>query len=254
MAKVLGSAGRYTANESLRKTRRQFIILISMVVICCTAFGFLIGARISGGYLFLPVIPGLLVLLSRRLIDKRIDALEKLRLNYESGDRGEKWVGKLLEKLPDTYYVINDLSTDYGNIDHVVIGPTGVFMIDTKNWRGCITATREGELLLNDKPTDKPQVSYFIIRVMKIRDRLMVLCKNEFYLQPLFVFTSAYLKVKWGETKKLNCITDENLYTYITEQKNKLNDSLIDECRRGFEALARMDKDFENKKAVAQES
>jgi len=58
---------------------------------------------------------------------------------YERGYSGERKVARsLASTLGDEYSLINDigLHDGYGNIDHVVIGPNGVFVIETKNYAG----------------------------------------------------------------------------------------------------------------------
>ncbi|MBE3115946.1 NERD domain-containing protein, partial [Candidatus Bathyarchaeota archaeon] len=67
--------------------------------------------------------------------------LHKYRI-YSGGWEGEKSVAKLLSKtLSDDYYLINDvyLHDGGGDIDHIVLGPNGVFVLETKNWSGKIT-------------------------------------------------------------------------------------------------------------------
>ena len=51
------------------------------------------------------------------------------------GAAGESKVGKRLEKLPSEYKVFHDrkIPSSRANIDHIVVGPTGVFAIETKN-------------------------------------------------------------------------------------------------------------------------
>jgi hypothetical protein len=61
--------------------------------------------------------------------------------NYLSclkGFKGELAVEKALRSLDDSYILINDvrLPNARGNIDHIVVGPTGVFVIETKNVSG----------------------------------------------------------------------------------------------------------------------
>ena len=58
--------------------------------------------------------------------------------HYMSGHLGEKIVVNILEALPDTYYLVNDvnLPNSYGNIDHVILGSNGIFIIETKNFEG----------------------------------------------------------------------------------------------------------------------
>src|SRR5208283_273658 len=60
---------------------------------------------------------------------------------YNAGWEGEKQVAKLLSsKLSDDYLLINDLYLHNGDdIDHVVLAPSGIFVLETKNWSGDIT-------------------------------------------------------------------------------------------------------------------
>lgn len=46
-----------------------------------------------------------------------------------------------LQKLNDSYYLLNDvvLYPKAGNIDHLVLGPNGIFVIETKNYKGDIS-------------------------------------------------------------------------------------------------------------------
>ena len=60
--------------------------------------------------------------------------------NFKLGLEGENHVKKILKSLPDEYYLINDASHPnvYGNIDHIILAPNGIFVIETKNYRGKI--------------------------------------------------------------------------------------------------------------------
>ena len=61
---------------------------------------------------------------------------------YNGGWQGEKQVAKLLSNtLSDDYYLLNDLylRDGGGDIDHIVLGPNGVFVLETKNWSGSIS-------------------------------------------------------------------------------------------------------------------
>jgi hypothetical protein len=72
--------------------------------------------------------------------------LRNLRLAID----GEKAVGQYLEGLRESgYKVFHDLVSDGFNVDHVLVGPGGVFTIETKTWskpmRGKPTIEFDGE-------------------------------------------------------------------------------------------------------------
>jgi hypothetical protein len=57
---------------------------------------------------------------------------------FDSGARGERATADALKALSPAFTVLHDLSIPghRANIDHLVIGPTGVFVVDSKNHRG----------------------------------------------------------------------------------------------------------------------
>ena len=65
------------------------------------------------------------------------------------GQRGEKQVAVLLSMLPKEYKVINDLLLQSGGystqIDHVVVSAYGVFVIETKYYKGWIYGGENSE-------------------------------------------------------------------------------------------------------------
>jgi hypothetical protein len=61
---------------------------------------------------------------------------------FNGGWQGEKQVAKLLtHSLSDDYYLLNDLYLQGGggDIDHVILAPGGIFVLETKNWSGNLT-------------------------------------------------------------------------------------------------------------------
>ena len=60
--------------------------------------------------------------------------------NWQDGAFGEQWTGQTLRELESQgWRIIHDLKASYGNIDHVAVGPGGVFLLDSKRWRGSVT-------------------------------------------------------------------------------------------------------------------
>ncbi len=75
---------------------------------------------------------------------------------YMKGARGEERVASTLAFLSSEYVVFNGLCVEKmriiprgGDIDHVVVGPTGIFAVETKNW-GSKVVYEDGRLLYED--------------------------------------------------------------------------------------------------------
>ena len=64
--------------------------------------------------------------------------------NLEGGRRGEQKMAELLaERLADDHVILNDLELriahERAQIDHLVIGPSGIFVVESKYWAGTFT-------------------------------------------------------------------------------------------------------------------
>lgn len=77
---------------------------------------------------------------------------------YERGAAGELATAEALDPLRAQGWVVrHDVAwpaRPRANIDHIAIGPGGVFVIDSKNWSGEV-AVREGALLQNGRSRDR---------------------------------------------------------------------------------------------------
>jgi len=78
------------------------------------------------------------------------------------GAEGENEVSELLKRLPSDYREISDviIPTKYGTtqIDHVVVSPYGIFVIETKNYSGWIFGSNNSKKW---KQTFKTESHYF---------------------------------------------------------------------------------------------
>ncbi len=70
--------------------------------------------------------------------------LDKVANDFERGAAGERVVAAVLDALPPDYVVFHDLRvpSSAANIDHLVVGPSGVWMVDTKNYSAAVTRGR----------------------------------------------------------------------------------------------------------------
>ena len=92
--------------------------------------------------------------------------------------------------------------------------------MDAKNWRGVVAADGRGELLLNNQPTEKRLIGPFVARMLKVKEKIRTLAPEvDLFYEALFVFTAARVEAKWGRTGSANCLTDDQLHSYIVEKE-----------------------------------
>jgi Nuclease-related domain len=78
--------------------------------------------------------------------------------SWRRGAQGERHMARLLDRLTrDGYVVFHDLAVpgSLANVDHLVIGPTGVFVIDSKQWTGSVHQSADGLAWHNHYPLEQ---------------------------------------------------------------------------------------------------
>ena len=114
---------------------------------------------------------------------------------YRGGLEGEQRVSKLLKaKLNNNYYLLNDVyfRGGGGDIDHIVLGPNGLFVVETKNWSGKISCLgddwqRESRPSATGSPSK--QVKRNASRVQKL---LETTSKLKVWVEAVVVFTNPH--------------------------------------------------------------
>jgi len=77
---------------------------------------------------------------------------------WQRGAQGERHTAHLLRRLTrDGYVIFHDLAVpdSPANVDHLVIGPSGVFVIDSKQWTGSVHQGGDGLVWHNHYPLDR---------------------------------------------------------------------------------------------------
>lgn len=73
--------------------------------------------------------------------------IERIDARWGAGAKGEFRVGKELERLhKEGFHVFHDWYSSKGNVEHFVVGPQGVFAVETKAW-WCEISAKNGWLL-----------------------------------------------------------------------------------------------------------
>jgi hypothetical protein len=253
MAKMIGEAARYTTAQSIRIFQRMLITTMLMIAVLGVFEGVVFSVIVlrwgHTGWTYIGFallgLAGAFYLC--RYQSRRIDHYERERKKWRKGAVGECMVADVLGALSDDYWVINDVSTPSGNLDHVVVGPTGVFALETKNYRGTIAADNDGELVLNGTVSSTPHVRNFVRRTMTVREQVMTLTRrDELFIKAVMVFPRARVDAPFGKTSYVHCLTDERLCDYIEDPKyaRRLNPKEVDQIVRAFKGIAEMDAGF----------
>jgi hypothetical protein len=123
---------------------------------------------------------------------------------YRGGWQGEKEVTALLgHTLSDDYFLLNDLylREGGGDIDHIVLGPNGVFVLETKNWNGSISCNgdewkRAGKRNFSGSPSRQVKRNTSKIKqIINTNPNLRVL---DIWVEGIVVFTNNHASLHLG--------------------------------------------------------
>ena len=154
--------------------------------------------------------------------------------NYRSGIEAENLVIQHLSNLDDNYLLINDikLPNSYGNIDHIVLGPKGIFVLETKNYNGLITCNGDDwrvyygiwGIIGYDLKSPSKQVKRNALKIKQIIDReSQKIFKKplKIWVEGIVVFTNPNVELHLSNTTVPVLRVDE-LCSYIKNKKSKV--------------------------------
>jgi Nuclease-related domain len=116
--------------------------------------------------------------------------------NWQRGARGERHTARQLDRLTRHGWVVfHDLAVpdSRANADHLIIGPAGVFLADSKNWRGHLAFAPDGTLWHGSYPLTAT-LATIEFEAQAIADALAV---PGLAVEPLLVVHGS--TIPWGE-------------------------------------------------------
>ena len=78
--------------------------------------------------------------------------------SFFKGARGEEAMAGLLSRLSDDWHVFHDFEAGVHHVDHVLVGPAGVFAVETKNWRDPVQL-ESGEIIVGGHVPNHPPIA-----------------------------------------------------------------------------------------------
>ena len=134
--------------------------------------------------------------------------------SYFKGARGEERVAVILRSLPDTYHIFNDYVAMGDHIDHVVVGPAGVFAVETKFWRGRVSV-EDGHILVDGRLPSRPPLDQ-VIREAKCVKNHLAAAGWIGDVTPLLVFASNTFEAKIAEERNVVIMNANHLTESFT--------------------------------------
>lgn len=155
---------------------------------------------------------------------------------WKRGADGERQTERALRRLiANNWNAFHDRQGKRGNLDHVVVGPAGVFLLDSKNLSGTVTLEADG---LTTKFADAERDAYTYTRLGNAMRGAAVRLKEELEGQTKLTLWVQAVVVVWGEfahepveQHKVVYVHGDKLAAWLMRQPNRLsarNQSLIE--------------------------
>lgn len=240
MAEIHGSPGSSAAVQSRKHLEKGVWVAVSIMSAAAFSMG-LIAANPTATLLTGTLAAlGMSALLLKSELGKFFEKSLRDKRNWLKGSDGEARIAETLYDLPDGYVVISDIKVKFGNIDHVVIGPTGIYLIDSKHWRGTVSAAPHHQLLLNGKAVKG--LRELTHSVMAFHDKIKALCEKDYYVRGLMVFACSYLELAFKDTEPIHCVRRDEVLNYLTNSKfsGRLNHADISRVKLAVRQLLAM--------------
>jgi hypothetical protein len=173
---------------------------------------------------------------STQFLMRNLEANEKERLRYARGFEGELLVSWTLDALGTDWHIFHGLQlTEREDFDHVVVGPRGLFYIQTKNRRGLI-ARSDDTLVLNGVP-DKV-TSTVRSQAMELKRRLADETGTPVrWIKAVVVVPFASIDLD-NDVTNVAVVDQEGMVPYIERQRQEFDQAQIESYVAALSRLA----------------
>lgn len=200
------TAGQY-ARQTVRRLRMRTLVVLGALAVATALLGRTFGLHDAR---FIASEVALLV--SMFLISRYVLPLVERR---DRGASGEEQVGALLDGLPqEQWAVIHDASLGHGNVDHILIGPAGVFTVETKSHPGPVRVGRVHGATLSQAQAQRRLVE----RVTGLE------------VEPLIAYSRAWVDKPMARRKGVRVLPARMLPSYLDRRPQKLSSAEIEQA------------------------
>lgn len=224
------SAGEKWRMVVEKETEDVISIFVGIVGIALVAFFQSLGVVVPLWF------SGLLLLGAICWMAFKIVMMKRKVRTWRLGENGELYVGQMLEKnmRPIGYDVFHDVVIKKGgrvfNLDHVLIGANGVYVVETKAWRKPVMGSpeiefRDGSLYRMGHKIKNDAVNEAISLAKAANELFFELTGRRYYVKPILVIAGWYCKCNNGRDMPCLLMNEKQVGTWI---KNDMPPSKID--------------------------
>jgi hypothetical protein len=171
--------------------------------------------------------------------------MRRLRLARD----GERAVGEFLQKLQkEGYQVFHDLVGDGFNLDHVLIGPAGVFTIETKTYskpaKGKAEVTFDGERIkIGHWEPDRNPVIQARAQAGWLRSLLMETTGRDFPVHPVIVFPGWFVRSEGRPKRPIWVLNPKALPKFLQHQASRLTKEEVQQASFHLSRFIRVEEE-----------
>ena len=158
----------------------------------------------------------------------------------------EDTIDGILRSLDETKYaVFRNVYMGYGDLDHVVVGPTGIFVIETKSNRGAVEVEngrlkiRGGDETKKDYERQASQASYQL--KIALSERLQ---DSRVFVEPVLAFPAASKVPSGLELHRVNStipvrvVHGRDLIDVIASHRTGMTTTTLEACKKVVQDIA----------------
>ncbi|HXB16036.1 MAG TPA: nuclease-related domain-containing protein [Solirubrobacteraceae bacterium] len=205
---IARTPGQY-ARATWRRLRMRSIVALGVLATATALFGRSFGLqdpRFLGSEVALLITMFVIARYVLPLVERR-----------DRGALAEEQVGGLLDQLPsERWRVIHDATLGRGNVDHIVIGPPGVFTIETKSHPGPVRVGRVHGATLAQAQAQGKAIGWV----------------TGTEVEPLIVFSRAWVDRPGARRKGVRVLPARMLLGYLERAQMRLSAADVDQAHR----------------------
>jgi len=190
-------------------------------------------------YFKTPVVPWVFTLITVVIIPVSVAKILRMKREVKTlhlGQIGEEAVGQFLEEKlrPVGYQVLHDIQADNCNVDHVLIGPSGIYTIETKTnskpKKGQCLVTYDGKIVkVNGLHPERDPVVQALAEAGWLRNLIEASTGKKFKVQPVVLYPGWFITATagWHEVWVFNEISFVNTVAKFNTQIDDADIHLI---------------------------